>query len=88
MILPMFAGLFSHISGDFASLVTPRSAVCEGEADAPKLGSDCYNVLPPTEQLPGQWVVTTSDTRLDNTNFGLIFNDILFSSPGAGMLEQ
>ena len=62
--------------------------MCEGEADAPKLGSDCYNVLPPTEQLQGQWVVTTSDTRLDNTNFGLIFNDILFSSPGAGMLEQ
>ena len=83
MILPMFAVLFSHISGDFASLLTPPCV-----RGRQMLGSDCYNVLPPTEQLQGQWVVTTSDTRYDNTNFVLIFNDILFFSPGAGMLEQ
>ena len=60
----MFAVLFSHISGDFASLLTPL-CVCEEKADA----AETYNVLPPTEQLQGQWVVTTSDTKLDNTHF-------------------
>ena len=61
----MFAVLFSHISGDFASLLTPPLCACEEKADA----AETYNVLPPTEQLQGQWVVTTSDTKLDNTNF-------------------
>ena len=84
MILPMFAVLFSHISGDFASLLTP---VCvRGRQMLLSPGQTA--VLPPTEQLQGQWVLTTSDTRYDNTNFVLIFNDILFFCPGAGMLEQ
>ena len=71
MILAMFALLFSHILGDIAS-----GDAGEREADAPVL-----LVLPPTEQLQGQWVVTTSDACDNNTNFVLIFNDILFFLP-------
>ena len=58
-----------------------RFCVC---ADAPVLvwgegrcWRDCYNVLPPTEQLQAQWVVTTSDTRLtDNTNFNFQWHSV------------
>ena len=39
MVQPMFAVLFSHISGDFASLSSDAGA-CEGQADAMLL---CYH---------------------------------------------
>ena len=81
---PVFAAvLFSHISGDFASVLTPLCE-CEEKADAGETVITCYH--PQSNYRDnGLWRQVTQGSQTTQT---LIFNDILFSSPGDGMLEQ